>query len=295
MARKQVKMLVFQSVLCATLCVASTTATVQLKPNNQVFMENHQRTSMSNKQMHMNYHKPEPSAYLKSTEQSMRNKQLANSLQPLLSDGTFRVTLNDAPIRYAKLENILSLVDRVAYSISKPVAVINVLKYVFMALSSFLMSAFIGTLDMATKRQYRSRDTGDRSAWFNPLGQLSPSDFEGMIELMTRNYDEMLNRAGLEDRASCRERSLCVLGDMMACDFPNLVVTVGRFAQQHLPPIDTHKNKYTKALILGLNQTDCDRAYQANVYDCPSVRDYIRSYFQNKVRQRRDYHYHWRQ
>lgn len=240
------------------------------------------------------HQKSEHKAHTANLEQSSRNKQIASSLQPLLTDGTFRVTLNDAPGRYIKLDNVLSLVDRIAYTISKPVAVLNVLKYVFMVLSSFLMSAVLGTLDIASKRHYRMRDSGERQPWLNLFAHISPSDFEGIIELVTRNYDELLNRAGFTDSASCRERSLCVLGDMMACDFPNLVVTVGRFAQQHLPPIDTHKNKYTKALILGLNQTDCDRAYHTNFYDCPSFKDYVRSYFHNIFRRRREYHHHWR-
>lgn len=218
----------------------------------------------------------------------IRTKQ-ATSIKPLMRDSAIRVTLNDHSAGYTRVDNIFSVLDRVAFAISKPAAIVNVLRFVALAVSSMIMSTFIfpsgHLLDAPHKRRYRDR--------YSPFSHVTKFDIEGMIESMARNYDETLNRAGFHDRSVCRERSLCVFGDMMACDFPSFVVTVGRFAHNHLPPIDTHKNKYTKALALGLNQTDCDRVYRTNVYECPSFRDYVRSYFHGGVRRRRDSNY-WR-
>lgn len=223
------------------------------------------------------------------TENVLRSNQIT-AIQPLHREG-IRVTLNEPAARYIRLENIISVLDRVAYAISKPAAIINLIKFIAIALSSFFMSVFV-LPNNNFPRGYRDRPTPR----YNPFGHLTRSEIESMIDVITRNYDETLNRAGFSDRSTCRERSLCVLGDMMACDFPNIVVTVGRFAQHHLPPIDTHKNKYTKALVLGLNQTDCDRAYKTDSYECPSFRDYVKSYFHGGTRRRRDHyhHNHWR-
>lgn len=273
-------MLNLESFILLSLCVAVSLSSAQIK-TPQTYLDTSLPPTRQNQIHRPQSHPTEP----------VRSKQ-ATAIQPLLRDGTFRVTLNEPPARYVKLEHIMNLVDRVAYAISKPIAVINVIKFIALAMSSLIMSAFSlpgGIVDIASRGRNR-----ERSTWISPFGHLSRPEIEGMIDLMARNYDEMLNRAGLQDRSSCRERSLCVLGDMMACDFPSLVVTVGRFAQQHLPPIDTHKNKYTKALVLGLNQTDCDRAYKTNLYECPSFRDYMRSYFHGGARRRRD-HFHWRQ
>jgi len=218
-----------------------------------------------------------------------RSKQASYS-HPTLRDG-IRVTFNEHSVGYGKVENMLSFLDRVALVISKPAAIISVIRFCALTITSFIMSTFIfpnnnHNYDWPKKRVHER---------YNPFSHITQRDVEGVIELMSRNYDELLNRAGFGDRAACRERSLCVLGDMMACDFPNLVVTAGRFAQNHLPPIDAHKNKYTRALVLGLNQTDCDLAYNTNAYECPAFKDYVKSYIYSSVKRRRDHHLKRRQ
>lgn len=268
------------SALILTLFVAAAQANVQLK-KSPVYLENTPIRALA-RQQNAIIHRPETQ-----TTESIRSKHVT-AIQPLLRDETFRVTLNEPPARHAKVENILSFLDSVAYAISKPVAVINVIKFVALALGSFVMSTIILPLSNLDMSKRRNRD---RNIW---QSLLSPFEIEGVIESIARNYDELLDRSGLPERSTCRERSLCVLGDMMACDFPSFVVTVGRFAQQHLPPIDANRNKYTKAFILGLNQTDCDRAYSTNNYECPTFKDYIKSYFHGGNRRRRDHHYHWR-
>lgn len=270
-----------ESALILILFVATCSAEAQLK-NTPVYLENSPITRSALRQKTL-IHRPE----IRLTE-SVRNKHVT-VVQPRLRDGTFRVTLNEPPSRHAKIENILSLLDRVAYAISRPIAIVNVLKFVALAVGSLIMSTIIlplSNLDMS-KRRNRERGT-----WQSRL--FNPSDIENIIELISRSYDDLLDRTGLADRSSCREKSLCVLGDMMACDFPNFVVTAGRFAQQHLPPIDAHKNKYTKAFVLGLNQTDCNSLYNLNNQDCPSFRDHIKTYFYGGARRRRDHHYHWK-
>lgn len=221
------------------------------------------------------------------------------AMQPTFREG-IRVTINDNSARYAKLERFLAVLDRVAYAISKPVAIMNALRFVSFAVSSLAMSAFIGQSDDGYVESTGHRLGGrlkkkrrERGLKHNPFLQVTRADMEGMIDLMTQNYDETLNKAELDDRSACRERSFCVLGDMMACDFPNLVVVAGKFAHNYLPPLDTHRNKYSKALMLGLNQTDCDRAYRSNDYDCPTFREYVKSYFIGGARRRRDNHHRW--
>lgn len=275
-------MISFRGIVLFALCAIYPTIAVQIK-QPQLYIENVHPIKM-------NPMARGPEA--QPTENMMRSNQIT-SVQPMHREG-LRITLNDPVAGYVKLENIISLLDRVAYAISKPAAIINIIKFITLALSSFFMSVFV-LPNSNFARNYR-----DRSApRYNPFGHITRAEVENMIDVVTRNYDETLNRAGFADRSTCRERSLCVLGDMMACDFPNIVVTVGRFAQHHLPPIDTHRNKYTKALVLGLNQTDCDRAYKTDSYECPSFKDIVKSYVHSGTRRRRDHqnhhhHHHWR-
>lgn len=273
------KMLAFSATIFLTLCVVCPATSGQVK-QPQLYIETARPIKMK-----PIIHAPEAQP----TENVLRSNQIT-AIQPMHREG-IRVTLNDPVPRYIKLENIISALDRVAYAISRPAAIINLVRFITLALSSFFMSVFVFP-NSNFPRGYRERS----APRYNPFGHLTRSEIESMIDVITRNYDETLNRAGFADRSTCRERSLCVLGDMMACDFPNIVVTVGKFAQHHLPPIDTHRNKYTKALVLGLNQTDCDRAYKTDSYECPSFKDYVKSYFHSGTRRRRDHHHHnhWR-
>lgn len=243
----------------------------------------------SNNQQKQNIPPPQQPLQQPQQQMPMKSRQL-KVIQPLLREG-IRVTLMEPSAGYSRLENMVSVLDRVAYAISKPATIANVVRFVTLALSSLIMSSIIfpiSALFDLTKKRNR-----ERLQRYNPLNYISRQDIENMIDSMSKNYDDTLNRAGLLEKGSCRERSLCVLGDMVSCEFPNAVVTVGKFAQNHLPPIDVQKNKYTKALVLGLNQTDCDQTYKLNEYECPTFRDYVRSYFYGGVRRRRDHNY-WR-
>lgn len=277
---------VFFSALIVVHCEAQT--------NNQgsLHQESHSqqlnRKVISHSQTHL---RPET----QQTTETLERKQ--TYIQPIVRDKQIRVTLSEPTARHLKLDSLLNTLDRIAYIISKPAAIINALKFVSIAVTSLVMSIFmlpgLGSASL-TKRRYRGR-THDPFRHSNSFfGALSRTDLEGMIELMANNYDETLNQAGFNDRSPCRERALCMFGDMMACDFPNIIISIGRFAQNHLPPVDMNKNKYTKAIILGLNQTDCESVYKTNFYDCPSFRDYVRSYFHSGFKRRRDHHAWWR-
>lgn len=216
-----------------------------------------------------------------------RSKQTMTLVQPLIKEQGIRVTLSETSPGYGKLESVIGILDRVAYAVSKPATIVNIVRFITLALSTLIMSNFIfPTMTIFDMSKKKNRDRFNR---YNPLNHITRPDIENMIELMARNYDDTLNRAGLMEKDSCRERSLCVIGDMVSCEFPNVVLSVGNFAQNHLPPIDHSKNKYAKALVLGLNQTNCDQAYKLNDYECPSFRDYVRSYFQGGARRRRDH------
>lgn len=213
-------------------------------------------------------------------------------VQPALVRDGIRVTLSEPMARHFKLDSMLNALDRIAYVISKPAAIVNALKFVSIAVTSLVMSVFMlpGLGLDSSRRRYRSRG----HFRYNPFGALSRADLEGMIDLMAKNYDDTLNQAEFNDRSPCRERSLCMFGDMMAYDFPNIIIAMGKFAQNNLPPIDVNRNKYSRAIMLGVNQTDCDLAYKTNFFDCPSFRDYVRSYFHGGIKKRRDHHSWWR-
>lgn len=73
--------------------------------------------------------------------QAMRSEQII-AVHPLHRD-RLRVTLNDHLARRNKIENMIKVLDKIAYGLSKPVAIIKAIKIVADALPSLVMSAFI--------------------------------------------------------------------------------------------------------------------------------------------------------
>lgn len=56
------------------------------------------------------------------------------------SEKAIRVTINDLRNRYVRLENMIGILERVSYAISKPVAIVDAIRLFALALSSVLMS-----------------------------------------------------------------------------------------------------------------------------------------------------------
>lgn len=56
------------------------------------------------------------------------------------SERVVGITIDDLRSRYARLENMISVLDRVSYAISKPVAIVDAIKLFALAISSVLMS-----------------------------------------------------------------------------------------------------------------------------------------------------------
>lgn len=60
---------------------------------------------------------------------------------PRDSEKAIRVTINDLRNRYVRLENVIGVLERVSYAISKPAAIIEAIRLFALALSSVLMKS----------------------------------------------------------------------------------------------------------------------------------------------------------
>lgn len=159
-----------------------------------------------------------------SNDQTIQNKQqqieTSSSNNRDSTQAPFRVSLTSngehhSLGRHAKLEHVFNTLDRLAYTISKPAVILNAIRLFSMVISSVFMSIFmIPTTGSGNAHYHHQQESHQTSAtrrrgkaiWNNILDQLNRSDVEGMIELITRNYDENLERESLMEKLLCRDR-----------------------------------------------------------------------------------------
>lgn len=144
----------------------------------------------------------------------------------------YKGSFSEPAPRHAKLEHVFNTLDRLAYTISKPTVVLNAMRMFTMVMSSLFMSIFMipvnnnqnsnnhlhGHSRISTstsnnnydhqhhEHHYSATRRRGKAIWNNILDQLNRSDVEGMIELITRNYDETFERAGIIEKLLCKER-----------------------------------------------------------------------------------------
>lgn len=203
--------------------------------------------------------------------------QQASNIEPIFRD-KIKVRVKEPTHMYRTSQpisnNVHSLLDKVAFAIAKPTIIFKLMKFAFLTISSLLMSTIIFPLADISKTKVAQYNKQTNAARTN-------SDVDGIIDLMARGYEDTMRRLGFSNGSSCREHSLCTVGDMMASDFPHLVVFVIKIAETSLHG-NASRNKYTKALLHGLNRTsNCDQAFKMNKNDCPSVKDSLKSFRQN--------------
>lgn len=166
----------------------------------------------------------------------IKNKDEGRNLQATNKDH-YRASFSEPAPRHAKLEHVFNTLDRLAYTISKPTVIMNAMRLFTMVISSLFMSIFMipvnnnnnnnhhhnhhghhSSMSSSTSnnnynhqhREYQHHESPTRrrgkAIWNNILDQLNRSDVEGMIELITRNYDETFERAGIMEKLLCKER-----------------------------------------------------------------------------------------
>lgn len=153
-------------------------------------------------------YRPEPS----SSEISKQQQQtLPDTWEPqkqarmISKESPFRLTINDSNSKHViKLEHVINTLDRLAYAISKPAVIFNVVKLFSMLISSLFMSIFV--VPYADHSTMQARRHRGKHIWKNLVDQLNRSDIEGIIELIGKNFDESVEKFGFVDKILCRDK-----------------------------------------------------------------------------------------
>lgn len=87
------------------------------------------------------------------------------------------------------------------------------------------------------------------AVWKNPIDTLS-------LDKLASNADEALSRMGLRD-TRCREQSICHMGEILRCSFPQTSDALIKFGSENLSNAAIKEHPYPKAFILGFVDRNC--------------------------------------
>lgn len=102
------------------------------------------------------------------------------------------------------------------------------------------------------------------AAWRNPTYMISDSEKylsngiieKSLLDMLGLGDEGSINMYGLKD-ASCRQQSICYLGNLFASTFPTATKSISKFARKNLSNYGLNDNKYIGSFLSGFFDGDC--------------------------------------
>lgn len=186
--------------------------------------------------------------------------------------GTARFALAQTKImRHINIDTAMNFLNDGAYFLSKPKVLLKVLKTLAVSLATFA----------ATLMFFPGAHQFVESAWNDPFNTLNLDRYltngmheRSVIALLGSKTDETLARVGLQDD-SCRERSICYLGEILKCSFPDTSEAITKFASENFSNTGMREGVYARAFVSGFVDRNCTKvgshSGSENQQNCLSV------------------------
>lgn len=172
-----------------------------------------------------------------------------------------RFTLDQTSLpKYVKTDTAMVWIDNIAYKLSKLSTLVFVGKAIAISFVSLLLASVVFPAPVLSFEATFSK-YGKYISRMDDNFNLEPNY---IIDSLTKTTEEALERWGLHSEKACRERSICMIGEITKCTFPKSSEVISNFVTENLPPIDTTKNKYLRAFSLGFNENNCGSLYASS-------------------------------
>lgn len=162
---------------------------------------------------------------------------------------------------YVNIDTAMTFINKVSYMLSKPSTLIKAVKTVAILITTLLTSALATLIFLPNVMWFILRAIRDPFNLLN-LDKYLNNGISGrtLVETLSWQTDDLLGKIGLHE-SSCRERSVCYIGQALNYTFPDTASTVTKFSQDNLPDAVYNKdNKYTKAFLAGFTEQNCTSA-----------------------------------
>jgi len=156
---------------------------------------------------------------------------------------------------HLNLDVAMDLLSDAGFMLSRTSTLIKLVKIVAVTIASLLATTLIlpGT--------YKFVD----AAWRNPSATLNFDRYlsngvseKSVLSVLGSKTDETLKRIGLQDYA-CREQSLCYIGEILKCSFPQTSEGIIKFASENFSNTGIKDNIYARAFVSGFVDRNCSR------------------------------------
>jgi len=155
--------------------------------------------------------------------------------------------------KHVNIETAMNFLNDAGYFLSKPVVLFKTLKMIAVTLATLLATMFF------FPGAHRFAET----AINDPLEALNLDRYltnglqeRSVLAAIGSKTDETLSRVGLQDD-SCRQRSLCYMGEILRCSFPHTSESVTKFASEHFSNTNIKDNVYARSFISGFVDRNC--------------------------------------
>lgn len=157
--------------------------------------------------------------------------------------------------RHVDLETAMDLINSAGYMLSKPSVLIKTVE----ATAVFIVLLLTMTFLYPTSYKFIETVWRDPANTFNFDRYLSNGLSEkSVLATIGSKTEDVLSRVGLQTM-SCREKSLCYMGEIINCTFPKTAETISKFAVNHFPNSSIKDHPLAKAFISGFSDRNCTR------------------------------------
>lgn len=206
-------------------------------------------------------HQAKPTKYsdLYSSDNDIRQNEIEERIQVsepfksiFQSGARFMLAQTTLP-NHVSIDTAMDYINHVAYMLSKPSTLIKSVGMAAVTIVGLLLATFL------SPGFYKFLE----AAWSDPINALNLDRYlsnglseRSVLDVIGSTTDEALSRVGLQD-GSCRERSICYMGEMMKCTFPGVSDYLTKVASENFSSSRFHDNKYFKAFTSGFVNRNC--------------------------------------
>lgn len=155
--------------------------------------------------------------------------------------------------KHVNIETAMNFLNDAGYFLSKPLVLLKALKVVAVTIATMLATMFF----------FPGAHKFAEAALNDPLDALNLDRYltnglqeRSVLAALGSKTDETLSRVGLQDN-SCRQRSLCYIGEILKCSFPHTSESITKFASDNFSSTSLKENVYARAFISGFVDRNC--------------------------------------
>ena len=155
--------------------------------------------------------------------------------------------------KHLNIDTAKNLLNDASYLLSRPIVLLKALKFIAVTLATFMATVFF----------FPGAHKFAETLWQDPTNALNLDRYltnglqeRSVLAALGSKTDETLSRVGLQDN-TCRQRSLCYMGEMVKCTFPHTTETVTKFVSENFSNTGAKENVYARAFISGFVDGNC--------------------------------------